>query len=131
MRRGRRRVASRAFFALLAFPALVRAGTPAKKGEDSQTRTEAGFLLAYLAWSACSFYRNGSWHDANAARAHLRGKYDRLSVSNEIGNAEDFIDKVATRSSLTGEEYAVRCTDGASVPTATWLRAGLERLRRH
>jgi hypothetical protein len=87
------------------------------------------FLLGYVAGSACRFYRNGSWYAAPEALAHLRGKYDRLSARKQIASAEDFIDKVASRSSLTGEAYAVQCADGARVPTATWLRAALQRLR--
>jgi ABC-type sugar transport system substrate-binding protein len=90
---------------------------------------EIGFLLGYIDGSGCEFYRNGSWHAANAAQEHLRGKYRAAAALDQIASAEDFIEKIATRSSLTGESYAVRCAGGASMSSAAWLRAELTRLR--
>lgn len=47
-------------------------------------QTEVDSLLAGVEASGCLFYRNGSWHDAKAAVAHLRDKYDYLTARNLI-----------------------------------------------
>jgi Family of unknown function (DUF5329) len=39
---------------------------------------EGNFLPGYLDGSACECNRNGTWHNAQAAQAHLRGKYKYL-----------------------------------------------------
>jgi len=119
-----------AFLAGVALTTVPGAVADPVVADATRSRVEVSFLLGYVDGSSCRFYRNGSWYAPAAAVAHLRGKYARLSARNQIGSAEDFIDKVATRSSLTGEEYAVRCADGANVAAAAWLHAELERLRR-
>jgi hypothetical protein len=36
---------------------------------------------------------------------------------------EDFIERAASKSILSGEPYRVRCADGKTVPAADWIRA--------
>jgi hypothetical protein len=90
---------------------------------------EVNFLLGYVEGSGCSFYRNGTWHDARTAQAHLRHKYKYLAARNLITTTEDFIDRAATESSLSGQAYAVRCNGGAVVTSSQWLRDELARYR--
>jgi len=91
--------------------------------------TEIEYLLQYIETSGCSFYRNGTWYDGPHAQAHLRTKYDYLSGRNLIGSAEDFIDKAATKSSLSGTPYRIRCNDGMEVDSGPWLHQLLARYR--
>jgi Family of unknown function (DUF5329) len=97
---------------------------------SAAARAEIAHLLDFLAGSGCLFYRNGSWHDAVAARAHLRGKYDALAARGMVGTAEDFITRAASESSTSGEPYRVRCGNAAPVPSARWLEAELVRYRK-
>ena len=90
---------------------------------------EISFLLGYVEGAPCSFYRNGSWHDSRAAQAHLREKYMYLVARNMINTTDDFIDLVATESSLTGQPYQVKCADGANVSSSRWLHNELLRYR--
>lgn len=90
---------------------------------------EIDHLLHYIERSGCDFYRNGSWYDGRRASAHLRLKYEYLSQRHEIASTEDFIEKAATRSSLTAQLYKVRCTRGAAGPTNPWLVEELARYR--
>jgi uncharacterized protein DUF5329 len=92
-------------------------------------QTEIAHLLSYLESSGCQFYRNGTWYDARDARAHVEKKLRYLASRSQIGSAEDFIDRAAAASSVSGEKYLVRC--GADPPLASggWLRAELERFR--
>jgi len=96
---------------------------------SANTQEEISHLLSYLETSRCEFYRNGSWHDSKAARAHLEKKKNYLTNRSLIGSAEDFIEKAATASSVSGETYRVRCRPNPPSPTGEWLRAELERFR--
>jgi hypothetical protein len=80
-------------------------------------------LLDVVRTSNIVFIRNGEEHTAPDAEQHLRGKW-KLAV-NEIATAHDFIAKLASRSSTTGEEYRVRLADGSELPSAEWLTARL------
>jgi hypothetical protein len=92
-------------------------------------QTEINYLLEFVARSGCQFYRNGNWYDAKQAEAHLRRKYDALAAANRIHTAEDFIEQAATKSSLSGEAYAIRCQSDPVLTTNQWLRDVLARLR--
>jgi 2,4-dienoyl-CoA reductase-like NADH-dependent reductase (Old Yellow Enzyme family) len=92
-------------------------------------QTEISYLLGFIERSGCMFYRNGSWYDATQAQAHLRSKYDTLAAMGRILTAEDFIEQAATKSSLSGEAYAIRCNSGPAVSTDQWLRDALARFR--
>jgi hypothetical protein len=56
------------------------------------------------------FYRNGTWYDAAAAASHLRMKRDKAGKT--IKTANDFINRVASESSMTGEAYKIKLKDG-------------------
>jgi hypothetical protein len=92
-------------------------------------QTEINYLLEFVARSGCKFYRNGNWYDSKQAQAHLRGKYDTLAAVNRITTAEDFIEQAATKSSLSGEAYAIRCRGDPVMTTNQWLRDVLARYR--
>jgi len=91
--------------------------------------TEINYLLDSLAASGCEFYRNGTWYDAKRAQAHLRLKYDAMAASDQIDTADDFVNKVASGSSLSGQAYEVRCSGRAPMKTREWLSAMLARYR--
>ena len=52
-----------------------------------------------------------------------------LVARNMINTTDDFIDLVATESSLTGQPYQVKCADGANVSSSRWLHNELLRYR--
>jgi hypothetical protein len=84
-------------------------------------KAEIDYLLSSIASSDCRFYRNGTWYDAKSAAAHLRYKYEIMSAKDLIHDADDFIDKAATKSSLSGSEYAIKCEGVAQVSSRQWL----------
>ena len=100
--------------ALILMAAAQAAPTPAAK-------VEIEYLLSAVATSDCRFYRNGTWYDAKAAAAHLRLKYESLAARELIRDTEDFIDLAATKSSLSGREYAIKCEGLAEVSSRRWL----------
>jgi hypothetical protein len=92
-------------------------------------RLEVNFLLGYVEGSGCAFHRNGTWYDSRVAQAHLRDKYSYLVAADLIKTTEDFIDRAATASSLSGQAYEVRCNGGPTVASNRWLRDELARYR--
>jgi hypothetical protein len=92
-------------------------------------QTEINYLLGFVESSGCEFYRNGSWYDSKRAQAHLRDKYQMLAAADQINTAEDFIEKAATKSSLSGRPYQVRCRGREAVTSKQWLRDVLGRFR--
>jgi len=92
-------------------------------------KREIGHLFAYLETSGCSFERNGTWHDGKEAVAHLHTKYRYLLDRGLVASAESFIDRAATRSSITGKPYRVRCDSAEPVQSAAWFKAELARYR--
>jgi hypothetical protein len=95
----------------------------------ADTQTEVSYLLGMVEMSGCQFYRNGTWHDSKKAQEHLRSKYDYLASHGRIGTTEDFIEKAATQSSLSGRVYQVRCSGGETMTSNQWLRDALTRYR--
>jgi hypothetical protein len=107
---------------IAATQALAEQGAP-------QTQREVVQLLDFVAQSDCQFSRNGSWYDAKKARAHLQEKYDYLNARGKITNAESFIDLAASKSSMSGKAYQVRCGDKPAITSASWLTNELKHLR--
>ena len=119
-----RRAAALGLVCALALLPVVHAAPP-----PLLAQTEVNYLLGFVENSGCEFYRNGSWHDSKAAQDHLRYKYEWLAQHGQIRTTEDFIEKAATRSSLSGQPYKIRCGGGLEVATNEWLRIVLTRYR--
>ena len=71
------------------------------------------------------FVRNGKAYSPDDAATFLREKLKAMGV--EVTTAEEFIDKIATKSSMSGKPYSVRFADGREMPSADFLRAELAR----
>jgi len=104
-------------------------GPAADAAPPAIANTEINYLLGFVEQSGCQFYRNGSWYTSKEAQAHLRDKYQFLAAKGVIKSAEDFIEQAATRSSLSGKAYAIKCGSAPVVPTNQWLREVLARYR--
>jgi hypothetical protein len=91
---------------------------------------EVSALLKLLGDSPCLFYRNGKWHRSEEAEHHLKMKQDHMTRGRMFRTTEEFIAGAATRSSISGEAYKVKCPDQPAVPTAQWLGERLRELRR-
>lgn len=98
-------------------------------GPSETAQTEVNYLLDFVKRSGCAFNRNGSWYDSAKAEQHLRYKYEMLAANSRVSTAEEFIEGAATRSSLSGRPYLVRCVDGKIVTSNQWLRDALMRYR--
>lgn len=70
-----------------------------------------------------TFIRNGTEHSATEAAEHLRTKWQAASA--QITTARQFIDEVASQSSLTGEPYQIRMADGSIIDARAFLKQHL------
>ena len=95
----------------------------------TQAEREIEGLIAGLASSGCEFERNGTWYAAAEAEAHLRTKYEWLRKRGLADSAEQFIERGASESSISGENYRVRCPDKPVTESGIWFRALLTRQR--
>ncbi|WP_178122634.1 DUF5329 domain-containing protein [Pseudomonas izuensis] len=93
-----------------------------------QANQEIKGLLDFVEHSKCQFVRNGSEYPGPRARAHLEKKLNYLEGKNMVNSAEDFIDLAATKSSMSGRAYEVRCSEGVE-PASIWLKRELQRQR--
>lgn len=109
--------------ALLAI--LVSCQVPA----TPQANQEIKRLLDFVEHSSCTFVRNGTEYPGPRARAHLEQKLHYLESQNRVKTAEDFIDLAASRSSMSGRAYQVRCPGGVE-PANSWLNKELQRQRK-
>jgi hypothetical protein len=90
---------------------------------------EINYLLNFIEISGCDFYRNGNRYDSVQAQQHVSSKFDYLAARHRVQTAEDFIRLAASKSSISGRSYEVRCGDCSSITTGDWLNTVLARYR--
>ena len=88
--------------------------------------TEIRGLIQAVAESGCEFDRNGTRYSAKDAAQHLELKYSR--GKRHVKSAEDFIQRLASKSSWSGNPYQMIC-EGETEPAGDWLSATLIQLR--
>ncbi|WP_411823814.1 DUF5329 family protein [Leptospira sp. 'Mane'] len=79
------------------------------------------------------FIRNGEEHASKEASEHLRYKLNSAKKSIFAPDPKDwtaklFIEKVASKSFLSGEVYRIKRKDGTTVTSQSWLEAELKKL---
>jgi len=84
-------------------------------------------LLEFVRQSDCVMIRNGSEHIGEEAVSHIQKKYDYFE--DDITTTEAFIEYSATKSTMSGKYYTVKCPDGKEMHTQDWLLEELEAFR--
>ena len=78
------------------------------------------FLLGQIeAQKGAKFWRNGSSYMPKQAAEHLRMKWEKAGKS--IRTAQDFVEKIASKSSMSGKVYEIEFADGSKVETKVFL----------
>ena len=88
---------------------------------------EIDHLIDFVGNSGCDFYRNGTWYTPDKGRAHLKDKYE-YAKNHSLSSADEFVQKVASSSSVSGRPYKVRC-NGTEAIASDWLGRELARYR--
>jgi len=103
------------------FLVLLWSGVAPAQAPTMATTREIDLLFSVLEKSNCQFYRNGSWYSAQKASAHLRRKYDYLLKHDRVTSTESFIELAASRSSMSGKPYLVKCGNAAPIESKDWF----------
>ena len=107
----------------------LQAGAEKKADDAGKKDLEAtiAHLLEYVRTADVVFIRNGKEHSAEDAAKHIEKKYNHYKK--KIKTPEDFIEKSATKSMMSGKLYQIRLKDGTVITSKDWLLAELERYR--
>ncbi|BEP47314.1 YfeK family protein [Variovorax sp. V116] len=84
-------------------------------------------ILRVSKMTTMTFMRNGDEHNAADAAKHMQAKFDHFK--DEITTAEDFIDRCASRSEMTGKPYKIKMPNGSMRDANEFLNAELRTLR--
>lgn len=106
---------------------LLFAGTHVFAQQTLSEAQKIDHLIAFVRnLKGATFIRNGSEHTPSAAADHLQMK--REKAGSLIGTAKEFIDKVASKSSMTGDVYLIRFANGKEFPCKMVLLSELKKL---
>ena len=108
---------------------LLLAGGAIAQTPSAKTTQEVGQLFVALRQSDCEFSRNGSRYNAQKANDHLQRKYEYLVKKRLVTTTESFIELAATKSSLSGKPYQVRCGKTPPVSSNSWFKSQLHAVR--
>lgn len=119
--------------ALLALALSLAAMTPPTAAlaqpPAAGVQREVNALFRTLERSDCQFNRNGTWYGGKQAAVHLRRKYDYLHKKGQLTTTEAFIENAASRSSMSGQAYLVRCGGKPAAESRSWFMTQLGQLR--
>ena len=106
---------------LLVFLQAAHADVPAEQ------KAEVDHLLKFVSQSDCIMLRNGSEHVGEKAVSHIQKKYDYFR--DDINSTESFIEFSATKSTMSGKYYTVRCPGKQEMRSQDWLLEELAAFR--
>lgn len=101
------------------FSTVLQAAQPA----DTEHQKIEYLIAAVAAEKNVQFIRNGGAYSSQDAAKHLRLKLNRAGT--RVKTAEDFIKYCASASSISGQPYQMKYSDGRVVSTESFLRAKL------
>jgi len=99
----------------------------ATTGLAREPDAEVEYLLSAVGTSDCLFVRNGTEHPPADAEDHLRMKYRK--GARYVSNADDFIARIASKSSWSGKPYQILCPGEEPQPSSQWLNEHLTQFR--
>jgi hypothetical protein len=94
---------------------------------DAVANPEIAWLLQYMEKADVKFIRSGKEYTPREGADHLRAKLGK--AGGKVKTAEDFIEGIASKSYLNGDEYLVKFPDGKTRPTGPWLKEALAKHR--
>lgn len=110
---------------------ILSAPTKASQIHNVQSPDEEiDSLLSNLSeLSDAKFVRNNSSYTVDEAIAHLTRK--RKSARSPIKSAEDFIELVGSKSSMSDKPYIINLSDGRSISSREWFIEHLKLIRKN
>jgi hypothetical protein len=115
-------------FFLLLLAILLSSTSYAADSKDIMEK-EIQHLFDHLENSDCEFNRNGKWYNTEEAVEHINYKYQYLIKKGLINSTEQFIDRTASESSMSGKPYVVKCDQSEPIKSSVWFKRELTRFR--
>jgi hypothetical protein len=113
------RMKTRILFALLLCLFSIAA-----HARDAKQDARIGHLIGSVeSLKGAVFIRNGTEYETKEAAGHLRMKLGK--AGNRVKTAEEFIDGLASESSVSGKPYQIRKADGTVTGTRPYFYARL------
>ena len=115
---------------IVATALAVSVGSAALRAADlppAEEKQIEALIAAIERMTDAAFIRNSRPYGSAAAAEFLRRKWRHREA--DIRSADDFIEKVASFSSTTGQPYLIRFSYGRETPCAIFLRTELSSLR--
>ncbi|GMT39865.1 MAG: hypothetical protein IEMM0001_0600 [bacterium] len=107
---------------ILAVFQIVHADVPPEQ------QPEVEHLLDFVRQSDCVLIRNGSEYSGKKGVSHIQKKYDYFR--DDITSTEAFIEYSATKSTMSGKDYTIRCPGKKEIRTKDWLLNELNDFRK-
>jgi hypothetical protein len=96
-------------------------------GQESREGAKIQYLISSVeTLNGAQFIRNGKVYDAKMAGDHLRLKLK--AAGNRVKTAEEFIRRCASKSSISGQPYQIRFSDGVTMEAEVFFRNKLKAL---
>jgi len=83
-------------------------------------------LITFVEKSEAKFVRNGTVYSGVEAAKHLKMKREKAGT--KIKTARDFIDLIASKSSMSGDAYLMRYKNGQTIPVRDILYNELRKM---
>jgi predicted RND superfamily exporter protein len=100
---------------------LCLASATAADEIGAQEKEKIEYLINQLeSMKDATFIRNDKEYDARTAALFLRRKWQMNK--DKVRTSEDFIERIASRSSTTGKPYRIRMKDGREIECGDYLR---------
>jgi hypothetical protein len=118
----------RFFASVLTVPLFLLFSSPSSGSENETEEVIMKLVQAVRDLpDGTEFIRNGENHTKDEAVRHLLSKYEK--AKKKIATPEDFIEKIASRSYLSGKDYLIRFPDNKTVPAADFFKLELEKIK--
>ena len=95
---------------------------------DARESLAIAHLTQFVRESGLQFIRNSKSYSAEDAASHMDTKF--IYARDRLKTAEEFIDYVASRSSITNKPYYVVTQDGKQHELGPWLYIELDKFRK-
>ena len=116
-------------YIFIALALLLFFSTCFAQDSNDEMGTEIRYLFDYLKNSGCEFNRNGKWYNSEEAVKHINKKYQYLIKKGLVNSTEQFIERAASASSMSGKPYLVRCGEAKPAKCSVWFKSELTRFR--
>lgn len=99
---------------------LASATATAADQISAQEKEKIEYLINHIgSMKDATFIRNDKEYDARTAAFFLRSKWQMNK--DKVRTSEDFIEKIASRSSTTGKPYRIRMKNGKEIECRDYL----------